>query len=281
MKWMELGSAMVTKSPSFTPLAAIPRAMRLLRLCSSRQESVTSSQVTASASGFSSATRASAAAMEMGAEPVCDMIDNPLKRASQAPSTSILRGFDPLSNPARSTFQEIDHRGQGGAVLKHEEMATLEECELRTFDPRRHFFLRGGERDAVIAPRRDHHGTRDFAETIIGVVMRTRFKLAMITHGAKRLILERIVCCHHHELLIHFRIGLLPLGVPARVGDRDHEARAFLAPHMLDCVERIGGTTRTARRGAGQHQAFDFRGMPQNELLRHHAAERDADHARA
>ena len=44
----------------------MPRAMRLVRRCSCRQVSVTSSQVTAGASGFSPATRARAAPMEIG-----------------------------------------------------------------------------------------------------------------------------------------------------------------------------------------------------------------------
>src|SRR6185295_15836276 len=66
MKAIELGSAMVTKSPDFTPLAAMPRAMRLLRRCSSRQVMVLSSQVTAGASGLAAATRTSAAPIDMG-----------------------------------------------------------------------------------------------------------------------------------------------------------------------------------------------------------------------
>src|SRR6185437_4300394 len=211
MKAVEFGNAMVTKSPSFTPLAAMPRAMRLLRKCSSRQDSVTSSQVTASAFGFCRATCASAAAMEGRADGACDMIYKTPGRASQALSDAILRGSGAVSNPAGSALQEIDHRGQCVAVLDHEKMTALEKCELRAFDPRRHFLLGGGQCDAVIAPGCDHDRARDFAETIIGVEMRPRLELAMIAHGTKRLVFEGIARGHGHELLVHFRIGLLPL----------------------------------------------------------------------
>jgi hypothetical protein len=65
MNAVPLGSAMVTKSPSTTPLVSMPCAMRLVRWCSSRQVRVTPCEVMAGASGFSATTSFTRSPMEM------------------------------------------------------------------------------------------------------------------------------------------------------------------------------------------------------------------------
>src|SRR5689334_5383186 len=139
MKAAELGSAMVTKSPNLTPLAAMPRAMRLVRRCRSRQLSVTSSVITAGASRFWPATRANAAAIDMGFSNV------PGSAIASTLSERLVRSRRNLAGRALALsnrrLEERDHGGQGAAVLDHEEMAAVEELQLRTADARRHPFL--------------------------------------------------------------------------------------------------------------------------------------------
>src|SRR5690242_20351331 len=66
MKPMELGSAMVRKSPCLTPFARSPRAMRFVRLWSSLQVMLSSRHLTAHSSGLFAACAFKVAPMEGG-----------------------------------------------------------------------------------------------------------------------------------------------------------------------------------------------------------------------
>ncbi len=91
------------------------------------------------------------------------------------------------------------------------------------------------------------------------------------------LIRIRVGGGHGDELFVSFRIGLRPVFVVARIGNRNHEAGALFGVHLHQCVKRIGGAARATGRGAGKHQAFDHVGMIDRKFLRDHAAEGDAD----
>ena len=70
-----------------------------------------------------------------------------------------------------------------------------------------------------------------------------------------------------------------PFGREARVQDAHADRGPLVGGERLELVQRVRRPERTAGRRAGEREPFDAIGMRHRELLRHHAAEADAEHA--
>ena len=126
----------------------------------------------------------------------------------------------------------------------------------------------------------DHHRAGDLGQLVPRIVRRPGLELAMRAYRVAGLVGVGIGRTHGHEQGVLVGVGLGPGVAAAGVADRDQVASARLALQILDFVERKRGPARAARRGAGQDETLDAAGMPQRQLLGHHAAERDPDDQR-
>jgi hypothetical protein len=76
------------------------------------------------------------------------------------------------------------------------------------------------------------------------------------------------------------RAGSAATQAASRVLDRQQMLGTLLRRKPDELVQRIAGAAAPARRRAGERQSLDLLRMAQREFLRHHAAERYAEHAR-